>query len=569
MKVSINKNQYFHPVYSVKKPISRNINWRRHLHRVCFTIAIAGFMLPIVTNPLLKEDNEELQRAIKLFSYSSMLLAALVGWKNESDNRTIEQRRYDDMDLNKEYALNRLNKQHEFARSHMMATAAHDLKSLERAQGMGAYGLPYYPEALASIALQRFAPAPQEQSENSVPAITADVFTLPSLTDNENKKTIDDAYDYISDRKKRNYLGLLICGTSGDNKTTMMHYAIYKWLLKEPDLIPYICDRKYYSDPENIKWRSNWNGVPVFHDVRDIVRPGVPHPSVYAEFNPDIMTWLEPVYKLLVMRTGHQQLTASNEEKLVNPVTGKYRPVVILIDDATSLLGKLQSDNRQKYETVIHWLNELTTLGRSANITLFFIAHHNTAGATGLSTEALAMLEPVVGKSMLGDMNAMKWFKRPIIEEGANYVLNYPDGKVRSFATSWKDYPYLPPAPYTQERGMLDIIIPELTKMWLATCPDNFVIQDYQIQALGKLGIADVNQLRHPSTTIHTQQELTEKQALAILRKWARENEVDDDDALIKKFSEISSVPVIQIADMGHQLRAIVDMNQDEFDSLK
>jgi hypothetical protein len=600
--ISLNKEQYHHPVYndlSTKTIKKTSFNWRRNLHKICLGIGTLAFSIPLITNPILKEDNEELQRNIKLLTYSAMTIAALVGYANENAVKTLEQRRFDDMKTNRDYILkrhsNKLNAGQEFD----LLTMRADLKKLETAQSIGAYGLPYYPEALAGIAMQQFAPAPESQSSDSVNMgnLSANMFHLPSLTESQAKEDVNAAYDYISDKTKRNYRGLLIYGKTGDNKTTMTHYALYRWLLREPDTIPYICDRKYFSDDDKPLWRPNWLGCPVYTDLNAITKPGVPNPSVYAQFYPDLMEWLQPVYKLLEVRTGEKKKTATDEEKLINPITGKQRPVVVIIDDATLIIEGIKKKNKTLADRILFMIDELATLGRSADISIVFVSHANTSSGCGLSSETLRCLSPLVGTSFVSDSTALQWSKDEIRTEGIQMCQQNSTGKVRYFATAWQDNPYIPPAPYTQERGMLDCVIPELTKLWHQTCPDGYLVQEYHTQAIQYLGYSSVIEMRNGEkivnvsasevtqvpevneklttdneSTPHINQEetneLTEKQALTMLRDWANQNEKYDKLSLVKKFAELSGMSVDSLAEYGDNLVSLVSMEKAEFDKL-
>jgi hypothetical protein len=597
--ISLNKEQYHHPVYndlSTKTTKKQVFNWRRNLHKICFGIGTLAFSIPLITNPILKEDNEELQRNIKLLSYSAMTVAALVGYANENAVKTLEQRRFDDMKTNRDYILkrhsNKLNAGQEFD----LLTIRADLKKLETAQSIGAYGLPYYPESLAGIAMQQFAPAPESQSSDSVNMgnLSVNMFHLPSLTESQAKEDVNAAYDYISDKTKRNYRGLLVYGDTGDNKTTMFHYALYRWLLRELDAIPYICDRKYFSEDDQ-KWRGNWCGLPVYTDIKHIVSPGVPHPSVYAKFYPDLEEWLKPVSLLLENRTGEKKATSTDDEKLINPSTGKHRPVIVLIDDATMIIGDY---DKLKQERVNRMIDSLTTLGRSADISIVFVSHANTSKETGLSSASLGMLSPIVGTGFVGNSSALTWSKKPISPIGIQMCLANSTGKVKYFATAWDtENPYIPPAPYTQERGMLDCVIPELTKLWHQTCPDGYLVQEYHTQAIQSLGYSSVVEMRNGEkivnvsasevtqvpevneklttdneSTPHINQEetseLTEKQALTVLRDWANQNEKYDKLSLVKKFAELSGMSIDSLAEYGDNLVNLVSMEKDEFDAL-
>jgi hypothetical protein len=596
--ISLGKEQYHHPVYndlSKKSKDKKDFNWRKNLHKMCFGIAIASFAIPLMLNPILKEDDEELQRNIKLASYSIMVLASLVGVANENSIKTLERRRYDDMETNKNYALIRHAKKLEFGRDYQLVTARSDLQILNQAQGMGAYGLPYYPETLAGIAMQQFAPAPDSNSNDSVNMgnLNSSMFHLPSLTESQATDDVNAAYDYISDKTKRNYRGLLVYGDTGDNKTTMLHWVQYRWLQREPDAIFYVCDRKYFSE-DNPKWRGNWCGMPVFSDLKNIMKPGVPHPSVYANFKPDLEEWLKPVYTLLENRTGEKKSKATNEEKLINPVTGAMRPVIIVIDDATMIISGYDKPKQQR---VNYLIDELTTLGRSADISIVFISHANTSSATGLSSESLRMLAPIVGTGFVGDSNALSWSKKPISPIGIQMCLANSTGKVKYFATAWDtENPYIPPAPYTESRGMLDCVIPELTKLWHQTCPEGFLVQEYQTQAIQSLGYSSIVEMRNgekivtvPAVEVtkeklteklttdnesnpHINQEetneLTEKQALTILRDWANQHEKYDKLSLVKKFSELSGISVDSLTEYGDNFVNLVSMEKVEFDKL-
>lgn len=584
-EVRVNPSKYHHPHYnpitSKSKPTQNTkFNLRKHFHKICFSIGIASFLVPLLTNPILKEDDPDIQRNIKIACYSTMILSSLIGYANEKSVKTLETRRYQDIDVNAEYRLNRHVLELKFSRDYQEKTIESDLMTLQQAESAGAYGLPYYPQSLANIAMSRFAPPqePQNSLNGNMGNLDSSVYHLPQVSNTEAIDSINDAYDYVSDKSKRNYRGLLIYGDTGDNKTTMLHWVMNRWLQREPDSVFYVCDRKFFSEDDPM-WRSNWCGLPVYTDVKHITKPGVPHPSVYAKFQPDLEEWLAPVYTLLENRTGEQKATSTPEQKLINPSTGKVRPVVILIDDATMIISGYSKDKQTRVNRII---DELTTLGRSADISVFFISHSNTASVTGLSTTTLTMLAPVVGSSFVGDTNILQFSKRPICPEGIQKCMENQTGKKRYFATAWVDAPFLPPAPYDPNTtGMLGAMIPELTKVWHQTCPDGFLVQEYHTKAIQSLGINSIQELRHgtkPTTNTtskenppETQSAISERAAIAQLRGWAKENlkdEVNSHNELIAKFSEISGTPIKELENYGEQLSAVVTMSDDEFSKI-
>ena len=550
--IEINPTKYHHPHYNPeeKKSQRQPINIRKHLHKICFSIAIASFTIPLLSNPIIKEDDPDLQRNIKIACYSTMIAASLVGYANEKSIKTLETRRYQDMNLNASYAINRHAIKLKFGRDYQVEVIKSDLATLQTAETAGAYGLPFYPQSLAPIAMSRFAPQQQQTDGNPVNMGNLDpnVFQLPSIDSNEEVNSVNDAYDYISDKSKRNYRGLLVYGDTGDNKTTMLHYVMNRWLKREPDSVFYICDRKFFSEDDPL-WRGNWCGLPVYTDEKLITKPNVPHPSVYAKFQPDLEAWLAPVYEILENRTGEKKATATSEQKLINTATGKVRPIVVLIDDATMIISGYAKDKATRVNRLI---DELTTLGRSADISVFFISHANTASVTGLSTTTLTMLAPVVGTSFVGDSNTMQWSKRPISPLGIQKCLENKSGKKRYFATAWNDNPYIPPAPYSSN-GMLDCLIPELTKLWHQTCPEGFLVQDYHTKAIQSLGYKSIQEAREevqrgvsPVPT-ETKPEISEKDAIAQLRVWTTQNKSYSQNDLITKFSEISGKPITEL----------------------
>lgn len=581
-EVVVNPSKYQHPYYNplVTTPTPQQdtkFNLRKldiqtkitkHLHKLCFGIAIAGFTIPLITNPILKENESDTQRNIKIASYSAMIASSLIGYANEKSNKTLEARRYQDMSDNSRYALKRHEIRLKYGRDYQMETIKSDLVTLQQAETAGAYGLPYYPQSLAGIAMSRFAPP---QDSNSSPAgnmgnsnpYDSNIYQLPQVSNSEALESVNDAYDYVSDKSKRNYRGLLIYGDTGDNKTTMLHWVMNRWLRREPDSVFYVCDRKFFSEKDPL-WRSNWTGLPVYSDVKLITQLGVPHPSVYAKFEPDLEEWLTPVYEVLKNRSGEQSLTSTPEQQLINPTTGKFRPIIVLIDDATMIISGYSKDKQSRVNRMI---DELTTLGRSADVSVFFISHANTASVTGLSTTTLTMLAPVIGSSFVGDSNILQFSKRPISPLGIQKCLENQSGKKRYFATAWNDAPFLPPAPYGVN-GMLDAMIAELTKVWHQTCPDGFLIQEYHTQALQSLGINSVQELRSkpiPKT------ELTEREALEKLRDWAKDNlkdESNSENELVAKFSEISGKSFKELANYREQLQSVVTMTDDEFSKI-
>lgn len=570
--VTVNPTKYHHPHYSnsVSQKQQPKLNIRKHLHKICFSIAIASFSIPLLTNPIFKEDDEELQRNIKIACYSSMIAASLIGYANEKSTKTLEMRRYQDMNINASYAINRHAIQLKVGRDYQVETIKSDLETLKTAETVGAYGLPFYPQSLAPIAMSRFAPQQEQTNGTSVNMGNLDpnVFQLPSIDSNEeDTNNINKAYDYIFDRTKRNYRGLLVCGDTGDNKTFMLHYVISRWLRQEPDSIFYVCDRKYFAEKKDITQRASWCGLPVYSDEKMIVKDGIPHPSVYAKFYPELEEWLEPVYKLLETRCGEKSQTATSEEQLINPTTGKFRPVVVLIDDATMIINGYAKDKQTRVNRII---DELTTLGRSAEIVVIFISHSVTASVTGLSTTTLTMLAPMIGTSFVGDNNILQFTKRPICPEGIQKCLDNPSGKKKYFATAWTDNPFVPPANFSQNM-LLDCLIPELTKLWHQTCPEGFLVQDYHTKAIQSLGFKSIEEVRSGVTPAslpvkaETKTELTEKEAIVQLRVWANQNETYSHNELIAKFSEISGKPISELGQYGEQLGAVVSMSNDDF----
>jgi hypothetical protein len=462
----------------------------KNLHVWLFATAAISFTIPIVTNPILKEDEPELQHTVKTLSYSVMLASALVGLVNESRHKVTADRRFNDMNVNIDYALKRRSLKFAFANKFTILTISSDLENLRTAQSAGDYGLPYYPETLSGIAMNRLQTASHNSNMGDVETdkrlFSVGSFTIPKPTTQESQELDYEkqAYAYIHDRKKRNYLGLLVCGTTGDNKTSIIHRIANSWLQAEPETIFYVCDRKYWSEKDNApQWRSNWCGLPVYSDLKAVTSPQLPHPSVYAVFDPELETWLEPAYKLLVNRTGEHSSERTADEKLIDSATGKYRPVVIVIDDATSLIDKITDKVEQTRVKLM--IDELVTLGRSSDIHLIFISHANTASGTGLSTEALGMLEPIVGTRFCQDERSLTWFKGEIQPVGVQKVIENAGEKKRYFATKWAQFPYIPPASYS-DRGLLDCVIPELTVIWHTYAPDGFLPQEYHAQVFEK-----------------------------------------------------------------------------------
>lgn len=575
--ISLNPAKYAHPYYN---PVTKNnqakpkikFNFRKHLHKICFAVGVLGFVVPLITNPVYKEDEPEIQRNIKLASYTLGVAASLVGLANENSKKTMEQRRFDDMNQNAEYAIERHVKKLKFARDYQVEVIKSDIETLRDAQTAGAYGLPFYPQSLAPIAMSKMQQQNQTQelSHNNMGNISgvssiSQLFTLPQPGNEKVDTEYEEfAYNYPHDKKKRNYLGMLICGGMGDNKTSMLHKMQNRWLQREPDTIFYVCDPKYWLETIE-QWRSNWCGLPVYSDVNKLTSLNIPHPSVYAALEPDLATWLKPLKEVMRRRSSEDREKFSSEEKLLRP-DGSFRPVVVVIDDATTLIENIS--NRDDKAAVCKVINDLTTIGRSAGITMIFISHANTASETGLSTTALRALEPVIGTRFVQDKKSMEWFKGDVQELGVQKVLEQAHSKARNFATLWKECPYIPSASYS-EHGMLDCMIPELTKIWHQTCPDGFLVQFYHERVAESLGYSSVNEMRQEpldSTNASTNQEQYE--AIKSLREWRQQNLESTSDEVLTKFAEITNNSIEHVAAFQEEIDMILKLDDTEFNSM-
>lgn len=583
--ISLNPNKYTHPYYNPVKenkqvvPDKPKFNFRRHLHKICFAVGVLGFVVPLITNPVYKEDEPEIQRNIKLVSYTLGVAASLVGVANEHSKKTMEQRRFDDMNQNAEYAIERHVKKLKFARDYQVEVIKSDLETLRDAQTAGAYGLPFYPQSLAPIAMSKISQQNQTQelSHNNMGNMSSlgsisQLFTLPQPGSEKVDSEYEEfAYNYVHDKSKHNYLGLLVCGGMGDNKTSVLHKVQKTWLEREPDTIFYICDPKYWLETKKA-WRSNWGGLPVYSDVNKLTSLGIPHPSVYADFEPDLASWLKPLKEVMRRRSSQDRDKFTNQEKVLRP-DGSFRPIVVIIDDATTLIEKIK--NREDKVSVCGLIDDLVTIGRSAGITLVFISHANTASDTGLSTTALRALRPIVGTSFVQDTKSMEWFKTPIQEIGLQKVKEFSQSKARYFATSWQESPYIPSASYTQPDenfeygGMLDCMIPELTKIWHQTCPDGFLVQFYHERVAESLGYSNVNEMRaEPIDSTNASANQEQYMAIKSLREWHQENLESTSDEVLSKFSEITNNPIEHVAAFKEQIDTILELDDTEFEKM-
>jgi Cdc6-like AAA superfamily ATPase len=119
------------------------------------------------------------------------------------------------------------------------------------------------------------------------------------------------------------------------------------------------------------------------------------HRTVFYSFSDsdqDMEGFLNKIYELLNNRVGENKSTATNDEKLINQVTGEMLPVTVVIDDATTTIGRY---DKSKQKRVISLLEEIICLSRSANISVILVSNDNNSYTTGLSSAVLRLLTHV------------------------------------------------------------------------------------------------------------------------------------------------------------------------------
>ncbi|MGG6264160.1 hypothetical protein ACQ4M3_01225 [Leptolyngbya sp. AN03gr2] len=561
---------------------SRRSRVRRHLHAIYFAIAFIAFFIPLLTNPLLKEEDPELQTRVKLLSYLTMTIAGILGVANELSTATLRERRLSDSDMNADFYLERQQRKLRFSGDSHKLTIQQDLRTLGTAQSGGVLGATYIPgqfqgavgfPAVTTIDIQPTALPISNQVKT-----LANSFTIPTANDtaDQDNEEVVRAYKHIHDRSKRTSLNTLIFGSTGDCKTTAMHMMLHSWLQDEPLLVPMICDRKFFSSSDP-NWRSNWCGLPVYRDIGIFTSFRVPFPSIYAAFKPDLEEWLHPLYKLVEFRCGGGKL---EDDPLYDPNTRTRRPVMALIDDASLIMSSYPNDKRTR---TMEKLKEIMSLGRSEKIDIFFIAHTNIDSELQIGSLALEMMEPIVGSSFVQNTNRMQWNKRPIEAEGIQRAAESRKNKARGFATSWEEAPYLPPANIS---GMEDFIIPELSIAWHKTAPLGFEVQEYHQKCFleysfdftkrDEFDLATMQKLTNASETVPMSSENATPErdpwendtisSLVAVRQWYRsQTEAPTDEALLNTMSQVFEQSIAQVQPYLATMKRLIHLSDSEF----
>lgn len=559
----------------------RRFSLRRHLHLVYFAIAFVAFFIPLLTNPQLKEDDPELQTRVKILSYLTMTIAGVLGVANEMSTSTLRLRRLADSDLNAGFALERQQRKLQFSGNYNKLAIQQDLRTLGTAQSGGVLGATYIPGqfqgAVGFPAVTTIDVQPTTLPMSNQVQTLASSFTIPTAsnaTDQNNEEVIR-AYKHIHDRSKRTSLNTLIFGSTGDCKTTAMHMMLHSWLQDEPLLVPWICDRKFFSSSDP-NWRANWCGLPVYRDIGILTSLKAPFPSIYAAFKPDLEEWLDPIYKLMEFRCGGGKL---EDDPLYDPNTRTRRPVMALIDDASLIMSDYDSSKRAR---TMQKLKDIMSLGRSEKIDVFFVAHTNIDSELQIGSLALEMMEPIVGSSFVQNTNRMQWNKRPVEAEGIRRAAESRKTKARGFATSWEEAPYLPPANIA---GMEDFMIPELAIAWHKTALPGFEVQEYHQKRFLEYGFDftkpnefDLARMQRSTSSAPEAVQPAEASldrdpweddttgSLIALRQWyCSQSEVPTDEVLLNTVAQVFEQSIDQVKSYLPAIKAIVTVSDEEF----
>lgn len=436
------------------------------------------FSTPILTNMAgLRQNAPALQDLIKTICYPAMMLAGGLGYARESSKSTQRDRYEQDVMRNVTHMITRrqlANKAEKQIRGTLSVSQSDDFE-------IGALPFAFQKRNL-NPTIQRPVIRPSSAAA-SVPVTNTPAYSNPEQQPEDSDLTSDvnRSYDFIHEiGTGKTHNNLLIFGQTGDQKSVTMNYALARWVAADPGLVTMVLDRKFYGSETDPKYKPVWSGLPVYEEADIFSKASYPFNSVFGKMYPDLDEWLSPVINLFNTRS---EKGSKENDPLYDQIKNRHRPVLIILDDGTTLLDDHKAKNSQKkHDELLLQLTDLMTLGRTKNIFFWFVTHSTTATATGLPVTLLSQLNPIVGATIANNPSSIKDAKVKPNPEGIKLAAASLSAPLRGFATAWENYPYLPPAPLP--KGTRSLLDPEFIVSSHHFAPTGFDIQDYQKSAL-------------------------------------------------------------------------------------
>lgn len=476
-----------------------------------FSIILLSFFTPVLTNMAGTRDNHPaLQDFIKVVCYITGFSASIYGVVAENDKKLIIQRVREDAKTNTDFAIEKILLRRAGTERLGYAFSLMEGGNSAPERMLGNSPFTWHEKALPPSRDNAGDPGyslmPMNQTaDRPAPAAKAAIsgnYTAPNQggeIDNSGKSEkeilkdkIDTIYRYLTDLSDKQYLSYLVFGRQGDNKSTMMQYAQYQMLKRDPGAIFMVHDRKFYaSGNEDSKFPSVWSGIPVYDSVRTLAGTSVPFSHLLSEDIPDLLTWLKPIEELYNYRNSNQP---KEGDPLYDKAHKRIRPVIVVMEDMTTTLEdykiKCGSTNKAAYDKAVNLLSRLATLMRSSKIYAWFVTHDCTTSATDIPQRILEQLHPIIGSSFAGNRKQLTLVKEEPIEEGLQLALASGSQKVKGFATAFAKAPYIPPAPL---KSTFDMVDSETVVNSHYGAVKGFVVMDYHKRAIAKLGLKEAD----------------------------------------------------------------------------
>jgi hypothetical protein len=492
------------PTTVVQKPltaISNSSIYMYVLKNKTYSLFLGAFILftaPLLTNMAGARDNAPFfQDLLKAVCYPAVCVIGAAGYAMERSKKTQAERYNEDVQANIDHLV---NKKIQRAKATERINHAFDIED----------GMLASPLSMANNNIRTWNTVPQQlqaqpgyQQSPQASAQTSAVATQktpnpvyysnPVQTDATGNKVdpskpqlseTDRIYDFIHEiGKEKLHNNLLVFGQNGDQKSTAMGYALKRWTDAEPGLVTMVIDRKFNGSSVDPTFKPLWDGLPVYKDGTVFNGAKFPFNSVYATMYPDIAPWIKIAKTLFNVRSSDN---ADKNDPLYDKTTKKHRPVLFILDDATTLLARNEKDKSQKaHETLLLDLEDLMTMGRDKQLYFWFITHTTTATGTGLTVPTIAQLSPIVGSTYCKSPDAMKNLKIGVEQSGVDLAAASSTQRAKGFATAWKNFPYIPPAPI---KGTREMLVAEKIVCSHTNAPHGFDVQDYQKAVLKKIG---------------------------------------------------------------------------------
>jgi hypothetical protein len=486
-------------------------------------IALMG-VFPLVTS--IADMDDDTQALIRTGSWGLAATIAIAAAIREESQNVREQRLLEDGKTNSRFMLQRQANINHHAAAQLRLDIAGELEQVRIAQSVGNMGFKYMPQEFHAFTthgqsvdgqIMEHSPVGLVPKTAPPPIVPGSLALSPGvLSATANGQAFDApssefspdyikaAYQYLLSLQGRNTLNTLIYGRTGDTKTSLMHRMFYEKLLLEPDSVLLVCDRKNMSSgkPGSENWQSNWFGAPVYPDaggrnsIDILTKSPVPFTHVYASVSPRLDLWCEWIYNYVEtwrlsgrMDTDGEFIEMTMDERRKDPLWSKTydrpRPIYIIADDGTSILQEL--DNSQK-SVANEYLNKLCTLGRSENVHVIWCAHSNTQTDVGLSGPAMDSMAIVQGASFASNSMRTQYNRETVQPEGVERCLKDEGKKAKGFATSFSEFPYIPPSVLSEKDGLRGYVIPDIAIEWLQNIPVPHYLKPWHKEILAAKG---------------------------------------------------------------------------------